>query len=782
MSAPPGRLALGHLLILLALVVLLTRCSAQRAYCHLHSCAGQSHTMCTYRKGSMGKGCDRRSTPKSVGPKERIEILEAHNRIRSDVKAGKYAKQGLPAAAEMPDLQWDPELAAIAQRWADQCKEDHDQCRDVKRFQVGQNAAWTWGSPLDWTKGAIQGWFHEELPYFRQKDLVFRSGRDSGSGKQIGHLTQVIWADTKFVGCGYSASPEGSWVKRSYICNYGPAGNVLGQRMYRVAGSSDKEDARGQTNEQDTGRGEHQYDFRTFVFDDGSNDNTYTDEDRSDLPHPVGVNYTEVSVVNMDRSGMPSTKPDGAETPVERKGRFDIADYCRLISCAGQPHTMCTYRIGTKGKNCGKQTPKAVGPKERREILEAHNRIRRDVKAGKYAKQGLPAAAEMPDLQWDSELAAIAQRWADQCKEDHDQCRDVKRFQVGQNAAWTWGSPLDWTKGAIHGWFHEELPFFRQNDLVFRSVRDPSTGKPIGHLTQVIWADTRFVGCGYTEGREGSWMKRSYFCNYGPSGNVLGETIYHTTIKSPDQRTHRKERDHRYSKESGTNRRESANETDSEPRKRGRGSGGTKTETKISISTDGSSGQTRIHQESVAKGKVDVEMSTEASAGASGKTNVVRVGVNRSDDAFFKEFVDFPGTKWKEFMETDPPRGSRRRSRTSRWCRQLGSGRFERCRRSGRRVVCRSVRNCKPTENRPRHRRTTKDVEMRHEWAQTTNGHAQGWTQMWSESNVWRGMRRLSRLKERKEPKREEYRKGQVNDTLSNNDQKPYRRPRRKIA
>ncbi|KAF0298536.1 Venom allergen 3 [Amphibalanus amphitrite] len=170
----------------------------------------------------------------------------------------------------MPDLQWDSELAAIAQRWANQCKENHDQCRNVKRFQVGQNAAWTWGSPLDWTKGAMQGWFQEELPYFRQNDLVFRSGRDPGSGKQIGHLTQIIWADTKYIGCGYSASPEGSWVKRSYICNYGPA--------------------------------------------------------------------------------------------------------------------------------------------------------------------------------------AIAQRWADQCKEDHDQCRNVKRFQVGQNAAWTWGSPLDWTKGALQGW------------------------------------------------------------------------------------------------------------------------------------------------------------------------------------------------------------------------------------------------------------------------------------------------------------------------------------------
>lgn len=52
----------------------------------------------------------------------------------------------------------------------------------------------------------------------------------------------------------------------------------------------------------------------------------------------------------------------------------------------------------------------------------------------------------------------------------------------------------------------------------------------IGHFTQVIWAKSRYVGCGYTyyhyTGGVGYPYKQLYTCNYGPSGNYRGKPVY----------------------------------------------------------------------------------------------------------------------------------------------------------------------------------------------------------------------------------------------------------------
>ena len=65
----------------------------------------------------------------------------------------------------MMELEWDDELAAVAQRHADQCQVGHDcnDCRRVARFKVGQNV-WRgrdsrYHGP-DW-KYIIRDWFSE---------------------------------------------------------------------------------------------------------------------------------------------------------------------------------------------------------------------------------------------------------------------------------------------------------------------------------------------------------------------------------------------------------------------------------------------------------------------------------------------------------------------------------------------------------------------------------------------------------------------------------------------
>jgi len=133
---------------------------------------------------------------------------------------------------------WDEELARVAQRWADQCRPGHDHSRNLDRFAVGQNVATTWThnqeSP---SKGDpefvrhIRGWFGEVKKFgFKMRHIdpfMFRM--------ETGHYTQLAWAESYMVGCGYSyyKDPQRG-MSKLYVCNYGPGGNFLGAPMYKI--------------------------------------------------------------------------------------------------------------------------------------------------------------------------------------------------------------------------------------------------------------------------------------------------------------------------------------------------------------------------------------------------------------------------------------------------------------------------------------------------------------------------------------------------------------------
>ena len=73
---------------------------------------------------------------------------------------------------------------------------------------------------------------------------------------------------------------------------------------------------------------------------------------------------------------------------------------------------------------------------------------------------GHPSATNMKKLQWSSELARVAQRWADQCPEYHDKNRRVLEFkqQPGQNMATAWNSRNDpdyELEKKIQSWYDE---------------------------------------------------------------------------------------------------------------------------------------------------------------------------------------------------------------------------------------------------------------------------------------------------------------------------------------
>ena len=49
-----------------------------------------------------------------------------------------------------------------------------------------------------------------------------------------GHYTQMVWASTYKIGCGYAAYRKRNFVKKFIVCNYGDAGNLLNAPMYQV--------------------------------------------------------------------------------------------------------------------------------------------------------------------------------------------------------------------------------------------------------------------------------------------------------------------------------------------------------------------------------------------------------------------------------------------------------------------------------------------------------------------------------------------------------------------
>ena len=199
--------------------------------------------------------------------------------------------------------------------------------------------------------------------------------------------------------------------------------------------------------------------------------------------------------------------------------------YCSISSCRSpRQHTMCRFTSSAVSSSCGSVRVSSVSAADRAEILRAHNDLRRAVQRGDYSSSGLPPARAIGDLRWSSTLANIAQRWANQCVKGHDKCRNLLNGRyIGQNFAWSGNQNKDWKVRIADRWFKKELRYVRStlNGLKYR-------GGGAGHLTQIIWAETTEVGCGYVETKRptGRYVERFYFCNYGPGGNYFNRNVY----------------------------------------------------------------------------------------------------------------------------------------------------------------------------------------------------------------------------------------------------------------
>ncbi|XP_022082835.1 venom allergen 5-like [Acanthaster planci] len=177
------------------------------------------------------------------------------------------------------------------------------------------------------------------------------------------------------------------------------------------------------------------------------------------------------------------------------------------------PHRRCILLVENKLENQRLLPYCASTAKQKQDILRWHNDFRNNV---------TPKAANMVKLAWGDDLARKAQDWADTCIDGHNSVKSNRRWQwIGENMAFSSDTDL---REMVKGWEGERKVY----DYWSNTCR-PAPGDPMlsscGHYTQMVWANTKFIGCGFKKGCPGRFPNR-LVCNYGEGGNWIGEKPY----------------------------------------------------------------------------------------------------------------------------------------------------------------------------------------------------------------------------------------------------------------
>ena len=138
-------------------------------------------------------------------------ILAAHNGERSIYGA--------------PPLHWDPELAASARAWADHLGRTGQfrHAPDAPGAAPQGENLWAGTKGYYSVENMVGLWVAEKKDY---KSGVFPNNSRSGNLESVGHYTQLIWRETRAVGCALARGDDEEFL----VCRYSQAGNVLGQR------------------------------------------------------------------------------------------------------------------------------------------------------------------------------------------------------------------------------------------------------------------------------------------------------------------------------------------------------------------------------------------------------------------------------------------------------------------------------------------------------------------------------------------------------------------------
>lgn len=161
----------------------------------------------------------------------------------------------------------------------------------------------------------------------------------------------------------------------------------------------------------------------------------------------------------------------------------------------------------------------------KQDFVRAHNAKRDQVAGGNLS--GFESAVRMGAMEWDNNLAELAELNVRDCYFHHDSCHNTKIFKYsGQNIAYF---PLDRSNPdpkktaleAIDVWFDE----YKDATMANIDINQPSSGKVIGHFTVLVHELNVRVGCAAAQFSDKSHQYVYTVCNYAYT-NYYGKRVY----------------------------------------------------------------------------------------------------------------------------------------------------------------------------------------------------------------------------------------------------------------
>lgn len=217
-----------------ALLLLALGAAKATDYCSTSICApGVKHIACGH-DGKFASTCPPDAAIVARTNYFKNLLLNAHNSKRNFIAGGGDVNH--KKACRMATMQWDDEMAKLAELNVKQCKMAHDKCRNTDTFKLSaQNVALMgWydfdnAKLIDW---GVQMWY-DEVKY---SNMTYIDSHPANyQGPVIGHFT-IMMADRNIrVGCAASIYKDPSVPYKYYLlaCNYATT-HIAGFPVYNA--------------------------------------------------------------------------------------------------------------------------------------------------------------------------------------------------------------------------------------------------------------------------------------------------------------------------------------------------------------------------------------------------------------------------------------------------------------------------------------------------------------------------------------------------------------------
>jgi pathogenesis-related protein 1 len=129
------------------------------------------------------------------------------------------AQNAVRARVGVHPLVWSDKLARAAQEWADTLVKEGS-FRHRPNSPWGQNLYAVMGTEF-LPQQIVNGWAAEA------KDFNY-AANTCKEDRMCGHYTQLVWRDTRQVGCAVARGGN----REVWVCEYSPKGNHIGMRPY----------------------------------------------------------------------------------------------------------------------------------------------------------------------------------------------------------------------------------------------------------------------------------------------------------------------------------------------------------------------------------------------------------------------------------------------------------------------------------------------------------------------------------------------------------------------